>query len=47
MVSKAKEPIEVGHNEHLEVMIDDERMILVRVSGVVSPSYHSELTIPS
>ena len=36
MVSKAKEPIEVGHNEHLEVMIDDERMILVRVSGVVS-----------
>jgi len=45
MVSKAKEPIEVGNNEHLEVMIDDERMILVRVSGVDSPSYHSELTI--
>ena len=37
MVSKAKEPIEVGQDEHLEVMIDDERMILVRVSRVVSP----------
>lgn len=34
LVSKAKESIEIGHNEHLEVMIDDERMILVRVSGM-------------
>lgn len=43
MVSKAKEPIEVEHNEHLEVMIDDERMILVRVSGIDSHSYQSGL----
>jgi hypothetical protein len=45
MVSKAKEPIRVGKDEHLEVMIDDERMILVRVSMAHSPSYHSKLTI--
>ena len=45
MVSKAREPIEVGRNEHLEVMIDDERMILVRVSEIDSPSHNSELII--
>ena len=43
LVSKAKEPIEVGHNEHLEVMIDDERMVLVRVSGI-DLAYCSGLT---